>query len=191
MIVRLLCLFLLTAGVLWSAPESLAVQEMRLSLENLERYLHSHTVDLTLFQERIQQIETTLSTLKQDLKLASSDKSLERRIIALEKGQEALVADCKVLKNHLTETATSLSQCQSQLTKIDKQLSSDIQSLKTNLQSMLALLQSPTSAGIYVVQSGDSLGQIALQHKTDIKTLKKLNNLSSDTIFVGQKLQIP
>ena len=44
---------------------------------------------------------------------------------------------------------------------------------------------------LYTVKPGDSLGQIALDLKTDIKTLKQLNNLSSDTIRVGQRLVTP
>lgn len=47
----------------------------------------------------------------------------------------------------------------------------------------------PTFA--YTVQSGDTLFSIALRYNTDVETLRRLNNLSDDTIQVGQTLQVP
>lgn len=43
----------------------------------------------------------------------------------------------------------------------------------------------------YQVRSGDSLSKISVQHNTDVTALKKLNQLSSDTIRIGQKLIVP
>lgn len=42
----------------------------------------------------------------------------------------------------------------------------------------------------YTIKSGDTLSKIALQYDMTVKQLKDLNNLSSDLIFVGQKLKI-
>ncbi len=43
----------------------------------------------------------------------------------------------------------------------------------------------------YRVNSGDSLSEIAYQHATNVAVIKKLNNLSSDTIRIGQILIVP
>lgn len=43
---------------------------------------------------------------------------------------------------------------------------------------------------IYVVKSGDVLGSIAQRHGTTVTNLKAWNNLSSNTIKIGQKLDI-
>jgi len=45
-------------------------------------------------------------------------------------------------------------------------------------------------AQIYIVKSGDTLGQIALDHKISISTLKTRNRLTGDRIYPGQKLII-
>jgi len=187
---KFLFLTLLLSGPLSGAPlETASAQEIRLSLEQIGRQLHSQAVEIALFQEQVLGFENSLRSLKQDLKTTSPEKGTEKRLSTLEKANEALICDFKTLKNSLNETSSTITHCQTQLNKLEKQVSTDIQNLKNMMQSMLALLQG--EARSYIVQPGDSLGQIALQHKTDIKTLKKLNNLSSDTIFSGQKIILP
>lgn len=44
---------------------------------------------------------------------------------------------------------------------------------------------------IYTVRSGDSLYLISLRHGVSIDMIKNINNLSSDMIYVGQRLEIP
>lgn len=54
------------------------------------------------------------------------------------------------------------------------------------------LIPSPnTSNIIYTVVRGDSLFSIANKYNTTIDEIKRLNNLSGDTIYVNQKLLIP
>lgn len=45
--------------------------------------------------------------------------------------------------------------------------------------------------GYYVVQKGDSLWSIASKNKTTVSELKTLNNLSSNTLQIGQLLKLP
>lgn len=48
-----------------------------------------------------------------------------------------------------------------------------------------------TKSKVYKVKSGDTLGHIAQRHHTSVSAIKRLNNLRSDNINVGQVLKIP
>jgi LysM repeat protein len=48
-----------------------------------------------------------------------------------------------------------------------------------------------TSYITYTVVSGDTLSELADTYNTTVTAIKQLNSLSSDTIYVGQKLKIP
>ncbi len=49
----------------------------------------------------------------------------------------------------------------------------------------------PTSSSTYIVKRGDTLYSIAKLFNTTVVDLKKLNNLTSNTIQIGQVLKIP
>lgn len=48
-----------------------------------------------------------------------------------------------------------------------------------------------TEDTIYTVKSGDTLYSIAREYNTTLDELKQLNNLSTNLLYVGQKLKIP
>lgn len=48
-----------------------------------------------------------------------------------------------------------------------------------------------TSADVYVVKSGDTLGKIAKANGTTTREIQRLNNLQTTQIKVGQKLKLP
>ncbi len=50
--------------------------------------------------------------------------------------------------------------------------------------------QPTTSTQNYVVQAGDSLSVIAKRYNMTVLQLKQLNNLTSDTIYIGQQLKV-
>ena len=44
---------------------------------------------------------------------------------------------------------------------------------------------------VIVVKNGDSLGKIAQENGTDVRTIKELNGLKDDRVFIGRKLKVP
>ncbi|WP_160118360.1 LysM peptidoglycan-binding domain-containing protein [Bacillus sp. V59.32b] len=59
-------------------------------------------------------------------------------------------------------------------------------------RDMLYLLdQEPAQGKTYTVKKGDTLYRIAKNNKTTVATLKKLNNLKSDSLKIGQVLKLP
>lgn len=66
--------------------------------------------------------------------------------------------------------------------------------LKTNLLSIGQVIKIPTSnsnvSTVYIVQSGDSLWNIAKKYNTTIDDIKEKNNLTSNLLSIGQRLLI-
>lgn len=73
----------------------------------------------------------------------------------------------------------------------------NLNNLKSNNLSIGQVLKIPSQfvsfddEDIYVVKSGDSLYKIAQNYNTTVDELKKLNNLTSDTLSIGQLIKIP
>lgn len=73
----------------------------------------------------------------------------------------------------------------------------DANNLSSNTLSIGQLLkiptqeQEPTTSDTYIVKSGDSLYSIAQKYNTTVDELKKLNNLTSNLLSIGQSLKIP
>ena len=43
----------------------------------------------------------------------------------------------------------------------------------------------------HLIKSGESLSKISAQYNVTIRSLKRLNGLSSNTVFLGQKIKLP
>ena len=48
-----------------------------------------------------------------------------------------------------------------------------------------------SSSNYYTVKKGDTLWDLAVKYKTNVKTIKDVNNLKSDVLQIGQKLILP
>jgi len=70
----------------------------------------------------------------------------------------------------------------------------DINNLTSNTLSIGQVLKIPSNANnkvTYTVKKGDTLYGIARTYNTDVNTIKKLNNLTNNTLSIGQTLILP
>ena len=90
-----------------------------------------------------------------------------------------------------TQTAVKKFQTNNKLTA-DGIVGRNTWSALVSLYSPLAICnEENTDDNIYIVQSGDTLYSIARRFNTTVDDIKKLNNLTSDIISIGQQLIIP
>jgi peptidoglycan DL-endopeptidase LytE len=59
-----------------------------------------------------------------------------------------------------------------------------------NVSGTISTPQPAPTTGTYTVQSGDTLSHIAVKYDTTVSRIKSWNGLTSDTIYVGQKLKV-
>lgn len=52
-------------------------------------------------------------------------------------------------------------------------------------------MEIPTTLTTYIIKSGDTLYSIAKKYDTTVDKLKQQNNLTTNTLTIGQQLQIP
>ncbi len=78
-------------------------------------------------------------------------------------------------------------------TSVDKL--KEINNLTSNALAIGQVLKLPSSNAsenvVYTVKKGDSLYSIAREYGTTIDAIKKLNNITSNTLSIGQKLLLP
>ena len=112
----------------------------------------------------------------------------------------------KTLSNYINKKNTYIVQKGDSLYQIAKKYNTtvnDIKSLNNLTSNALSIgqeLKIPVTennetkddnSNIYIVQKGDSLYQIAKKYNTSVDELKKINNLTSNTLSIGQKITLP
>ena len=124
-------------------------------------------------QQDLKQVQAQLADLHQSGPSASANdlEALEARVKALDAGRET---DKKIILDQLA-----------------KELSSLGGSHGGGGGSATAPSAGPANGNDYVVQKGDNLTLIAKNNGVTVADLRKANNLTSDSLKVGQKLVIP
>ena len=120
-------------------------------------------------QQDIKQVQTQLEELRRAGPTASANdiQSLEARVRALDAAREN---DKKVILD---------------------QLAKELSTLGGTRTGTLPSPAAATSGNDYVVQKGETLTSIAKSHGVSVADLRKANNLTTDSLKVGQKLIIP
>lgn len=191
----------------------IALEEMRIELSDLRHELSGTRVDLQIIDEKMKgqdaSVKAQLSSKGQAGKKggeASLELSnLERKVNELQKNQEKLAQDLKQLSTHASQTNSTFTKQQEKLHELEQEVLAhsrrldEVVKLKGTLSSLSEVLKekskseqiSTASTRKYKIKSGDSLEKIAKQQGTTIDAIKKLNDLSSDRIVVGQEIKLP
>ncbi len=192
-----------TAGPLFAngpAPLERSMQNMSYTIANQDQ-------EIARLKQKIQNQETILDSMHAEvtqlIKAAkdsqkSSSSQVDSRLKAMEKNIDKLLADLKTFKTHANESSSTFTEIQKKL-KEQEEISTlqakQIKELENALRNLAGVLQSSSgtkaSAGEYRVKPGDSLDKIAKDHGTTVDAIKRVNTLSKDTIYPGQKLEIP
>ena len=128
--------------------------------------------------------------------LQSNLGDLQRRIGALEGGGDAskgVRQELDALKASIAELRREM---QSMRGEIVKDLSGKMVQIQKQMQPPPAPKPTVTKVVIgphqeYTVQSGDTLSLISQAFGTSVSKIKEMNNLKSDNLRVGQKLNLP
>lgn len=216
---------LLITGLLWGAvlhaapagnyaPLPATIQNLNNNISELRHRSHNQEVELNQVEERFGSMESIVEGLRKQVtelsrtfkdQSESSRVSLESRIGNLELMAQRVLSDLQVVKNHVNDSAVSLSQYKQQLQDYKQQMqlmeqhsaqqNQNIDNLQTALKVLTEALQvgdeKETLSEEYKVKAGDSLEKIAQAHGTSVKVLKELNGLTTDRIKINQKLKLP
>lgn len=147
--------------------------------------------DMESLKKTYSDIITSISSLNTNLTVIQNDLlSVNKSQITIAESLNKLSSEVeKIAQNTVNTEQRMEANMQVFLDELTRQ-ESEIIHLKSTLKPQTSS-QTSSSAKTYVVKSGDSLGKIAEQFKTTISELKKHNNLKTDVIYTGQRLNLP
>lgn len=196
----------------YNQDNSATLRDIQDRVDALRHEIENHETEIKMFQERVDNQESTVSSLRQQILdtnqankelVKGNTTNVDGRIAALETANKGFIADLQKFKTHANDSSTALAQQKERIAELEKIITAqnqNIERLQSAVRLMTEALQvqvkdtSVAEVGgdkIYKVKPGDSLEKIARAHGTSTKALKDANNLSSDRIVVGQSLQLP
>jgi LysM repeat protein len=179
--------------------------ELRIELDDIKHALKSVQVDLGLLDERLKKQDSPLNQIKGQAQVKEANSqalltaqviALEKKVSGLEKTLEKAATDLRALSTASTQILNKIQEVEQNLLSHEKRLD-EVVKLKSTLTSISKAIhqnpskETPSGAKTYRVKAGDSLEKIARAHHISVETIRKLNNLTSDKIVIGQELRFP
>ncbi|MBS0621701.1 MAG: LysM peptidoglycan-binding domain-containing protein [Verrucomicrobia bacterium] len=140
-----------------------SLEALKVELADARRTQHAQETEIELLEESVRRQDPA--------KLLRELQALHKRIGELEKQQQQFAAKQEVKA-------------------LEEEIHNQIHAVKAAIASVVELAQEVSQRSV-TVQAGDTLEKIAKREGTTLSQLKKANSLSSDRIYVGQKLNIP
>lgn len=180
----------------------LSLHKVRTDVEDIKHDLNTYEIEHHVLEgKQIDQEQLIISLKNQvaDLKQGKLEtftnelQNLDRKINQFAKNQEKILSDIRQLSTHANETTTALAQYKEKIALFEKSMIANNQQIQEviKLREGLAKLTTSELSRNYIVKAGDSLEKIARQYQVSVDQIKKLNNLTSDLIVVGQEISIP
>ena len=149
-----------------------------------------------------------LAALRADFDaLREEQKLLTARILGLEQDNIRKDAQIKELQSLLDDmdkrSADVDNKWRARMTELSATIDKEREARRNELKNFSTIIASEidkkaapapapaTNISIITVQKGDTLSGIAAAAKTTTAEIKRLNNLKSDTIYLGQQLKVP
>lgn len=161
------------------------IDDLRMEIADLKHALHGTDVEVKLLEERIESAEESKAHIKTE-----ETTDLKRKLFALEKSLDKMNGEIRTLMNTANQTASSLATYRQQLLEIDSKLI-EVSKLRSTLSQLSHSSRPQEAPPTYRVKPGDSLSKIALKYGVTTDSLKRENQLETDTIVVDQLLKIP
>ncbi|ANG66041.1 LysM peptidoglycan-binding domain-containing protein [Chlamydia gallinacea] len=176
-----------------AAGKSPSLQTLLAEIEDTSAKLLCYESEMQILVERLDEQDSKIQQLE-----SIQPEVIARKIKQLETEQKTLAKTLSILTTSVKDIQSALQQKLEVIQKDYKTLSQDIRLLR---QSLLALVDGSSEtypdfseaipSHIHIVQPGENLGKIATKYKISVEELKKLNKLSSDVIYVNQRLCLP
>ena len=125
---------------------------------------------------------------------------VQGQVESVEMENARLIQEMQQLREEVRSFNSKISQLNGQMSSLEAKQAREMQELIKRVEGLLkksvasrpsSSRQSRGSGREHVVESGHTLSAIASAYGTTVKAIKQANNLSSDSIYVGQKLFIP
>lgn len=183
-----------------SSDQQVALQNIKADLEDLKHQMHNVSMDISIIEEKVNNQDLEFASFQDRLAAGNQAQQrvmkgslvdVESKLDSLDKFQVGTLQDIRNLKENFNSLNSSLSQYKDKLNVAEKNVSS----LKTALESIMAVVQRDINISgnsiTYKVQAGDSLDRISRRYNTTVEAIKKINDLDSDLIVIGQELRLP
>jgi LysM repeat protein len=180
-------------------------------IDDMRYELHNVSSDLQLAGERLANQDVAQEQLQEKviqasqvdhLRMESHLSELEKRYHQLEAAYGKQGKEMQRIQSYSKEVTTSLEQYKNRIVELELAIGKQQKSFENRLNNLSVAVSGTLEAmqkgsgflkdiNSYVVEKGDSLGEIAKRYNTSVTVIKELNDLDSDMIYIGQNLKLP